>query len=658
MGDLVTESVNTALVRVPTATLQRLSTAPSADPASVALFATCCRINALYMIARAGSGHVGTSFSCMDLLATLHLLRMQPDDLFFSSKGHDAPALYSTLIGLGRLDPALLDRLRRVDGLPGHPDVGTPGIVTNTGSLGMGISKAKGMIKADRLLGRRRELFVLTGDGELQEGQFWESLASAVRDGLHELTVIIDHNKVQSDTLVSRVSDLGDLEAKLRAFGWRVTRCNGHDINAVDRALQRDPSDLRPLIVIADTVKGCGVPFMEHDRLPLDAENYPFHSGAPTPEQYELALNALTATATAQAEAIGFDDLAFETVPRQSAPMTHAAGAAAPERLVDAYAQALLEQAAVTPNLVALDADLVLDTGLIPFQHRYSERFIECGIAEQDMVSQAGGMALQGLLPVVHSFACFLSTRPNEQIYNNATEATKIIYVGTMGGVLPGAPGHSHQSVRDLSALGAMPGMTLVQPGCAAEVAPLLHWAVNHTPDSVYLRLLSLPWPAAFTLPADYRPIPGRGYDIGPTPQRTEKTVDDRITRVALIAYGPVLLSQALGAATALESDPTISARVINLPWLNRLDADWLAELAGSVDVIVALDDHYRIGGQGERLGTLLASGSVPPVVFLHLGLDRVPVCGTADEVLRTHALDAEGIVAATQACLRSMLGG
>jgi transketolase len=198
-----------------------------ADPvARAAAFADACRLNALYMIARAGSGHVGTSFSCIDILAWLHLEVLGPDDRYFSSKGHDAPALYAVLVGMGRLDFELLDRLRRLPGLPGHPDLRTtPEVVTNTGSLGMGISKAKGFALADRASGRGSDIFVLTGDGELQEGQFWESLGSAANLGLGRITAIVDHNKIQSDTWVSQASDLGDLEAKVSAFGWAVARC-------------------------------------------------------------------------------------------------------------------------------------------------------------------------------------------------------------------------------------------------------------------------------------------------------------------------------------------------------------------------------------------------------------------------------------------------
>src|SRR5436190_17582055 len=162
-------------------------------------------INALYMIAGASSGQIGTIFTSIGnmswvVLNELRDLDKGPElsDIFFSSKGHDAPALYNVLIGLGLLPEEKLHALRRIHGLPGHPHVETPYIQANTGSLGMGISKAKGMALANRLSSDRRRIFVLTGDGELQEGQFWESLGSAANLKLGEIVAIIDHNKIQS----------------------------------------------------------------------------------------------------------------------------------------------------------------------------------------------------------------------------------------------------------------------------------------------------------------------------------------------------------------------------------------------------------------------------------------------------------------------------
>lgn len=629
MGDLVGQAVEGTLYYLPYSEFQRIRGLNVPREQRAALFADMCRLNALYMIARAGSGHIGSSFSSLDIISWLLLEEMQQEDIFFSSKGHDVPGYYSALIGMGKLEFDLIHKLRKIDGLPGHPDIGTPGIVTNTGSLGMGISKAKGMVFANRLANRPGRVFVMTGDGELQEGQFWESLASAVNCGLHEITAIIDHNKLQSDTFVRNVSDLGDLEAKLRAFGWRVERCDGHDIGAFAATLASLKGETRPKIVIADTVKGKGVSFMEHTSLDSDVAMYRFHSGAPDAGSYRLAAQEIMARLQQRMGDAGAAALDFETIEREAPP----APPATAQRLIPAYTRALLEQAEKHPNLVALDADLILDTGLIPFRDRFPERFFECGIAEQDMVSMAGGMALKGLLPVVHSFACFLSTRPNEQIYNNATERTKIIYVGSLAGVLPGGPGHSHQAVRDISALAAIPGLTLVEPSCEAEVGLLLDWCINEAPGSCYIRLVSLPWEIPYQLPEDYRPKYGQGVTL----------VEG--TDVAIIAYGPVLLSAAVQAAGILVKEKNLGVKVVNLPWLNIVDSNWLKTTIGSCTHVLCLDNHYVIGGQGEVLSRTMVQWGSQHARVHHLGLKEVPPSGTNPEVLSRIRLDAGAIV-------------
>src|SRR5690606_28014376 len=140
------------------------------------------------------------------------------------------------------------------------------------------------------------------------------------------------------------------------------------------------------------------------------------------------------------------------------------------DNLIAAYERALVAQGERHPHLLVLDADLIKDCGLVAFARRFPERFIECGIAEQDMVSMASGMARRGALPVVHSFACFLAARPNEQIYNQCSEGSKVLYVGSLAGLIPGGPGHSHQSVRDIGALASVPRLVLAEPCCEAEV--------------------------------------------------------------------------------------------------------------------------------------------------------------------------------------------
>ncbi len=594
------------------------------------ILSTMARINALYMIARAGSGHIGSSFSSMDIFSSLYHEILEENDIFFSSKGHDAPGLYSVLIGLGRLPFDNIHMLRRLNGLPGHPDVGTPGMVTNTGSLGMGVSKAKGLARANRLDRKNGKIYVLTGDGELQEGQFWEALQGAVNEQFDEITVIVDHNKIQSDTWVETVSDLGDLEGKLSKCGWHVQRCNGHDFEEFNAAVEKAKVIKGiPQIIIADTIKGKGVSFMESTTMPEDEEFYTFHSGAPSPEHYSLAVNELVDKANKflvkeNLEPLSIEEVAIEiTIPPESV-----------QKLIPAYEKALLAFGKRREDIVVLDADLMIDCGLLSFRNAYPERFFECGIAEQDMVSQAGALALNGKLPVSHSFACFLATRANEQIANNASERTKCIYTGSLAGMLPAGPGHSHQMVRDISALGGIPGLTLIEPSCEEEVEMVLDYAVEINPSSTYIRMVSIPCQIPFTLPQDYKFQEGKGVAL------TEG--DDAI----LFAYGPVMLSEAWKASDILKNEHKFGLKVVNLPWLNRIDKDWLRAIIGEKKHVITLDNHLMTGGQGQYIGSAITELGMSGSVHLkRLGLDDIPSCGQNDEVLVFHGLDSSGIM-------------
>lgn len=635
MGDKISNAIDGTLRFVPLGEFQRIREIAGNKEKNAQVFADMARLNTLYMIANAGSGHIGSSFSSLDIVTWLLFDELQPSgsilspygDIYFSSKGHDAPGYYSALIGMGRIEFNLLHKLRRLNGLPGHPDIRTPEIVTNTGSLGMGISKAKGMAVADRLLGRKRRIFVMTGDGELQEGQFWESLGSATNNRLHEITVIIDHNKMQSDTFVHRVSDLGDLEVKLCAFGWHVERVNGNDMDEVSHVLRNLRDNVhQPKIVIADTIKGCGVSFMEHTAFASENALYPYHSGAPSVSDYNLAVEELTDKINTGLELLKVESVTLESVTRQRSIDLNQSK----QNLITAYSEALVDQASKCPNLVVLDADLAVDTGLMPFCQKFPDRFIECGIAEQDMVSQAGGMALNGLLPVVHSFASFLSSRPNEQIYNNATEDTKIIYVGSLAGILPGGPGHSHQSVRDISLLSNIPGLTLIEPCTEDEVYKAVDWCVNRNDGSSYIRLGSVPWSVPFELPVDYKFEEGRGCVL------TEGS------DAALIACGPILLSQGYEAAEYL-ARINIGLKVINLPWLNKINIDWLKTVLSEIPLLITLDNHYLTGGQGYYLNQNLIN-LIDNLTVRNLGLDSFPVCGTDRELLGVHKLNVEAI--------------
>ncbi|HET9039774.1 MAG TPA: transketolase C-terminal domain-containing protein [Gemmatimonadales bacterium] len=622
---------------IPQSEFTRVRGTRAPDAGRLALLADMCRFNTLSAVKRAGSGHLGSSFSAMDIVVWLYFREMNtlsvgirsPDrDVYFSSKGHDVPGLYAVLHAGGVVSRDQLLKLRRLGGLDGHPDVGVPGIEANSGSLGMGISKGKGMAWAKRRLGRGGRVFVLTGDGELQEGQNYEALLNAARQGVPQLTVIVDHNKLQTDKPVAEISDLGDLEARLGTYGWKVLRCDGHDWDDLARTFEelRQPRDV-PAIVIADTVKGRGVSFMEHPRALADGHGlYRWHAGAPDDESFARASEELLAGVRARFDRLGLGAPAVEELVPEAAPSL---GGGPREFVAEAYGQALVELAARRTDIVVLDGDLAADCRVRAFEERYPDRFIENGIAEQDMVSMAGGLARSGLLPVVNSFASFLASRANEQIYNNATERSKVIYVCHFGGLIPAGPGKSHQSVRDISLFASLPDCTILQPCNAAETRMALEYLVERNGGVGVLRLAIGPSPRAIALPAGYTLTPGRGVAL----TQGGDTV--------VLAYGPVLLHEALGAAEMMAARGA-GLTIVNHAWLNRVDPDWLAQLVAPYRRVCVVDDHSPVGGLADRVARTLADhGLLEGREFLALGVEGYPACGAPGEVLKFHGLEA-----------------
>ncbi len=461
------------------------------------------RINALYMIQQAGGGHIGTCFSSAEIVTLLHHEILREGDIFFSSKGHDAPLFYSALIAKGVIPFDEIHTLRRPGGLPGHPDIKTPGIVTATGSLGMGISKAKGMILAWRLKyawnyknfpNNNGTVFVLMGDGELQEGQVWESLAGAVRDKMNELVVIVDMNNIQSDLPVIKTAWMGKYAEKFKAFGWHTDFCQGHEIDQlrekINEAIEYKDG---PSVIFAETVKGKGVSFMEGMQ---DNEFYPYHSGAlsmghPFMNVVDLKGNLLDGEYERAIKELR-GDLKLTEIETKEDYRFQNKGKYHRE-LMDQY---FIELESILDNnskIILLDCDLLVDHHLEDFKYRKTEHLLEFGIAEQDMVSAAGGLALEGFIPICHSFACFLTRRANEQIYNNCTEGTHIIYVGTLAGVLPNEIGHSHEALHDIELMRTMPGMEILTPYTGEEVRNAIRWAVFNTVKPVYIRIPVMP---------------------------------------------------------------------------------------------------------------------------------------------------------------------
>ena len=604
------------------------------------LFADMCRYNTLVAVKKAGSGHLGSSLSAMDIVTYLYLNELNvlevgldaPDrDIYFSSKGHDVPGLYALFYALGILPEEKLLMLRRLHGLDGHPEVRQNGIEASTGSLGMGISKAKGMAWAKTYNKNKGNIYVLTGDGEFQEGQIYESLQATAHQKVNNITAIMDHNKYQTDMLVADVNNIEDVVKKVEAFGWHVVRINGHDYDVLKKTFDdlKKVTD-KPKMIIADTIKGRGVSFMEKPLTETFQGKtlYKWHSGAPDDESYEKGLAELTETISKLSDKLGIGKIQIPENKAEGKAITKLDK----EFVTEAYGNALVEIAKTNKKLIVLDGDLSADCKLRNFEKTYPNRFIENGIAEQDMVSMAGGLARMGLIPVVNTFASFLAARANEQIYNNAGEKTKIIYTCHFAGMIPAGPGKSHQSVRDISLFGALPNVTIIQPCNAEETKWATEYCVNQAKENCMLRLVIGPSPEIIELPNDYK------FKVGVGAELTDGN------DAMIFAYGPVMLHEALVSSDYLKKIG-FGLKVVNMPWLNKIDKDWLKKVVSDQKEIFVLEDHSAVGGLGDRLlNALVEIGEISGKEFTNFGLKEYPECGTPLEVLEYHKLDGKSL--------------
>ncbi len=255
------------------------------------------RGNIITMLAAAKSGHPGGSLSATDLMAYLYFYKMKIDpknpkmpnrDRFVLSKGHCAPVLYAALAEKGFFDKELITSLRKINSkLQGHPDMKkTPGVDISSGSLGQGLSVGNGMALAGKLDHNPFRVYVLMGDGEIEEGQIWEAAMTSVHYKLDNVTAFLDYNHLQIDGKIEDVKSLTNPGERFKAFGWNVIEANGHDFEEIDRAVtEAENTKEKPTLIVLHTVKGKGVSFMENQAG--------WHGVAPKPEEAELALKEL-----------------------------------------------------------------------------------------------------------------------------------------------------------------------------------------------------------------------------------------------------------------------------------------------------------------------------------------------------------------------------
>ena len=527
----------------------------------------------------AKAGHPGGSLSAADIFTYLYFEEMNIDpadpkkadrDRFVLSKGHTAPGLYSALAQRGYFPKEDLKTLRHTGSyLQGHPDMKhIPGVDMSSGSLGQGISAAVGMAIAAKLSGADYRVYTMLGDGEIQEGQVWEASMLAAHKKLDNLVVIVDNNNLQIDGAIDEVNSPYPIDKKFEAFNFHVINIDGNDFDQIDAAFKEARTVKgQPTAIIAKTLKGKGVSYMEGQAG--------WHGKAPND-----------------------------------------------------YGNALAQLGTEHEDVVVLDADLAAATKTGVFKKAHPERFIDCGIAESNMMGVAAGLAAAGKVPFASSFAMFAAGRAFEQVRNSIGYPHLNVKIGaTHAGISVGEDGATHQCNEDIALMRTIPGMVVINPSDDVEAQAAVRAAYEHE-GPVYLRFGRLAVPVINDKP-DYKFELGKGVVL-----REGKDV-------TVIATG-LPVNNCLEAAEKLAADG-IDAKVINIHTIKPLDEELIVSAAKETGKVVTVEEHSVIGGLGSAVCEVLSEKA--PTRVLKIGVnDTFGESGPAAELLKKYGLDTDSI--------------
>ena len=599
------------------------------------------RVDSIRSSTAAGSGHPTSSLSAADLLAVLMSRHLRYDwddpdapgnDHLIFSKGHASPLLYSVFRAAGVVsEQELLEGYRRFgQRLEGHPTPVLPWVDVATGSLGQGLPDGVGIALAGAKLEKAPyRVWVLAGDSELAEGSMWEALATACHYGLTNLVTLVDVNRLGQRGETALGWDMDAYAARVEAFGAEAVVVDGHEVEAIDAALARADEDLeRPLVILARTVKGKGIPGVE------DEEDW---HGKPMPEERaEEAINALGGVRSLQVRGPRPPEVERRSASRGQVELpTFDVGEEIATR--KAYGPALAALADVDPRVVALDGEVSNSTGVADFVQAHPERFFEMFIAEQQMVAAATGLAARGYIAYASSFAAFLS-RAADFVRMAPVSRADLRLVGSHAGVEIGADGPSQMGLEDLALMAATQGSTVLYPSDATSTAALVA-AMADLHGVSYLRTTRGGYPVLYG-PEEEFPVGGS--------KTLRRSAHDAVT---LIGAG-VTLHEALGAAEAL-AEEGVQARVIDAYSVKPIDAEGIrAAVAETGGRAVVAEDHHHEGGLGAAVLAALAAEPLADLHLEHLAVDGVPGSGTTAELLDWAGIDAAHIARAARTVL------
>ncbi len=602
-------------------------------------FAKSCRQSILRMVAQAQSGHPGGSLSCIDYLSLIYTQRVaESNEAVIVSNGHISPAVYAVLAEL-KLIPKehVIESFRRpTDIYEGHVNRKIPGVFYGTGPLGIGASVASAFALGDQLAKKEGMVFLLMGDGEQQEGQAYEMMNFAAKYKLNNLLLFVDYNEVQLTDSLEDIMPI-NIAGHYNAAGWHVQEVDGHDLQALWEAIQKAEAVTdRPSVILGKTVMGKGIEFMEGKGLEKKPD---WHGKSPKKEDASIAVALIALSAEEQAaldQGISNLKIAIRTpegvevaAVNPGTPKTYGVDVFTDCR--GAYGAALADLATLNPHVLAMTADLAESVKTDGVKKLFPERHIECGIAEQHMVSTAGGLSLRGFVPFCSTFGAFMTSRAKDQARVNDLNETNVKMVATHCGLSVGEDGPTHQAIEDLSSFEGFMHTTLLEP-CDPNQCDRIIRHVASTIGNFYVRMGRAKLP--ILTKTDGTPFFGEGYTFKPG----KADVIREGNRATIVASGP-MVTYALQAAEALGGD----IEVIAVSSFKPFDEETVVNSARKTGRVVTAQDHHIKTGLGRLVKEALFNHLVQVPIKV-LGVSEYQLSGTADELYEKSGLSVKAI--------------
>ena len=579
----------------------------------------------------AGSGHPTSSLSAADLLTGLmfggsfHYDLSQPafpnNDRLVLSKGHASPLLYALWTVAGVVTEEELLRYRTFGSrLEGHPTPHFPYVDAATGSLGQGLSLGVGMALNGKYLDKLPyRTYVLLGDSEMAEGSNWEAMEIAAHYKLDNLVGIIDVNRLGQRGETMYGWDMEAYRQRVSAFGWEARVIDGHNFDEIIRAFG-ETLEVRekPVMVIARTIKGKGVPAVENKNG--------WHGKPLSKEDMDEAVRLLGPLDRSLRPQVGrpLDLHPAAQARRDAAAPSYGPGEQVATR--KAYGNALKRLGPAIPEMVVLDGEVSNSTYAEIFQEAFPERYFEMYIGEQNMVGVAAGLSTRGKVPFVSTFAAFF-TRAFDQIRMAQYSDLNMKFAGSHAGVSIGQDGPSQMGLEDIAMFRSILGSVVLYPSDAVSTEKLVEQAARYR-GIVYLRTTRGATPVIYG--------PSDEFEIGGVKVLRAATDD----RVAVLAAG-ITLFEALQAWEELKKDG-VPVRVIDLYCIKPIDGTKLKEALGPVKAVVTVEDHHPEGGMGEAVQSALAGGGI--AVF-SLAVRKIPRSGKPEELLEYEEISKTAIM-------------